>query len=111
MCDDSYRKKHKEERFKVNWHDDFSHRRVALPQTFIRRYEQVIYGIHNKDEEICQKNLRKGFAVVKLQIAEQTVTQVIKKLRYSKADYISNLGKCKRFVTYFPFLFYLIQFK
>lgn len=37
--------------------------------------------------------MKTGIAVVKFQLAAQTVTQIEKKLRYSSADYISNLGK------------------
>ena len=37
--------------------------------------------------------MKTGIAVVKFQLATQTVTQIEKKLRYSEADIISNLGK------------------
>ena len=37
--------------------------------------------------------MKTGIAVVKFQLATQTVTQIEKKLRYSQADIISNLGK------------------
>ena len=58
----------------------------------MRRYEQVVYGVDIGKKEICKKNLQTGVAVVKFQLAAQTVTQIEKKLRYSDADYISNLG-------------------
>ena len=45
--------------------------------------------------------MKTGIAVVKFQIAAQTVTQIEKKLRYSQADIISNLGKYVLFVAYF----------
>ena len=72
------------------WGDDFSVR--ALPQIFMRRFEQVVYGVDIGKRDICKNNLDAGVAVVKFQLAAQTVTQIEKKLRYSDADYISNLG-------------------
>ena len=103
MCHDRYRNKHMEHSFKVNWNKDFSDPLWAVPQSFIRRYEQAMYDIQNKNEDVCQKNLKKGFAVVKFQLAEQSITRVIKKLRYSNADYVSNLGKVKTIDSMFQF--------
>ena len=58
----------------------------------MRRFEQVVYGVDIGKRDICKNNLDAGVAVVKFQLAAQTVTQIEKKLRYSDADYISNLG-------------------
>ena len=69
---------------------DFSDK--ALPPTFMRRYQQVVYGVDIGGNEICKKNLETGLAVVKFQLAAQKVTQIEKKLRYSDADHISSLG-------------------
>ena len=63
-----------------------------MPPPFMRRYQQVVYGVDIGTKEICKKNLKTGVAVVKFQLATQSVTQIEKKLRYSNADYISNLG-------------------
>jgi hypothetical protein len=82
------------EPFYASWPKDFSDN--ALPPTFMRRYEQAVYGVDIGKRDICKRNLETGVAVVKFQLAAQTVTQIEKKLRYSNADYISNLGK---FVT------------
>ena len=44
-------------------------------------------------EEICNRNMKIGVAVVRFQLATETVTQIEKKLRYSVADYLSNIGE------------------
>ena len=59
----------------------------------MRRYQQVVYGVNIGKDQICKNNMKTGIAVVKFQLATQTVTQIEKKLRYSEADIISNLGK------------------
>ena len=79
--------------FYVKWHDDFSDEDRALPPAFIRRYQQVVHGVDVGKDQICKNNMKTGIAVVKFQIAAQTVTQIEKKIRYSGADIISNLGK------------------
>lgn len=58
----------------------------------MRRYEQVVYGVYLPSHDICIRNLEIGVAVVKVQLTTRTVTQIEKTLRYSPADYISNLG-------------------
>ena len=79
--------------FYASWYDDFSDEARALPPTFMRRYQQVVYGVNIGKDQICKNNMKTGIAVVKFQLATQTVTQIEKKLRYSEADIISNLGK------------------
>ena len=59
----------------------------------MRRYQQVRHNADIGKDVICKNNMKTGIAVVKFQLATQTVTQIEKKLRYSSADYISNLGK------------------
>ena len=79
--------------FYAGWYEDFSDEARALPPSFIRRYQQVVYGVNIGKDQICRNNMKTGIAVVKFQLATQTVTQIEKKLRYSQADIISNLGK------------------
>ena len=81
------------EPFYANWYNDFSAKSRALPPSFMRRFQQVFYGVDIGRDEICKANLETGVAVVKFQLAAQTVTQIEKKLRYSESDYISNIGK------------------
>ena len=52
-----------------------------------------MHGIDVGNDQICKNNMKTGIAVVKFQIAAQTVTQIEEKIRYSGADIISNLGK------------------
>ena len=67
----------------------------------MRRFQQVVYGVDIGKEDICKNNLGTGVAVVKFQLVAQTVTQIEKQLRYSEADYISNLGRfCCRLQTF-----------
>ena len=80
--------------FYANWYGDFSNKLRALPPPFMRRHKQIILGTDIGDDEICYRNLETGVAVVKFQLAAQTVTQIEKKLRYSEADYVSNMGRC-----------------
>lgn len=82
-----------QEPFYANWNKDFSDDIKAQPPLFMRRYQQVRHGADVGKEVICKNNMKTGIAVVKFQLAAQTVTQIEKKLRYSSADYISNLGK------------------
>ena len=82
-----------QEPFYSNWYNDFSDEIKAQPPVFMRRYQQVRHNADIGKDVICKNNMKTGIAVVKFQLATQTVTQIEKKLRYSSADYISNLGK------------------
>ena len=82
------------EPFYANWYYDFSDTVKALPPPFMRRYKQITLGTDIGRDKICDRNLKTGIAVVKFQLATQTVTQIEKKLRYSEADYVSNMGRC-----------------
>ena len=92
--DDKCRKKNNPDLdlFYAKWFGEFSSASTALPQMFMRRYQQVTYGADIGTNEICKHNLKTGAAVVKFQLATQSVTQIEKKIRVQQADYISNIG-------------------
>ena len=59
----------------------------------MRRYKQITLDTGIGRDDICNRNIKIGVAVVKFQLATETVMQINKKLRYSAADYLSNMGK------------------
>ena len=79
--------------FFVNWYDDFSSNNIALPPPFMRRHKQITLGTDIGRKQICADNIAIGVAVVKFELATRTVTQIEKTLRYSIADYLSNMGR------------------
>ena len=80
------------EPFYANWYKDFSNEITALPPSFMRRYMQIVQGTDIGRTDVCRRNLETGVAVVKFQLATRSVTRIEKKLRYSVADYLSNMG-------------------
>ena len=85
--------------FFANWFKDFSwwstknEGLLAVPLSFIRRFQQVAYNADIKEEEICKHNLKTGVAAVKFQLVTQTVTQIEKKERFTRSDIVSNIGR------------------
>ena len=66
----------------------------SLP-TFIRRYEEVIYGRNSSAYEHCIKNARQNVAIVNIQIATSAndlINKIVKSPRVTTADILSNIG-------------------
>ena len=66
----------------------------SLP-TFIRRYEEAIYGRNSSEYEHCIKNTRQNVAIVNFHIASSAndlINKIVKTPRVTTADILSNIG-------------------